>query len=157
MGAGRPSKYREEFAQQAYKLCLLGLTDAELAKYFEIAESTLNLWKEGHPEFMEALKAGRAQADAKVAEKLYRRATGYSHVDTKFATFEGQITDQKEYIKHHPPDTTAAIFWLKNRQKKHWRDKIDHGVEGAGPEGGPIRIMFVSPSEVEEDDEGKDS
>ena len=42
---------------------------------------------------------------------------------TKFATSEGRITDSKEYTEHYPPDTTAAIFWLKNRQPEKWRDK----------------------------------
>lgn len=49
---------------------------------------------------------------------------------TKFATSEGRITDSKEYIEHYPPDTTAAIFWLKNRQPEKWRDRkeIDANV-----------------------------
>jgi hypothetical protein len=26
------------------------------------------------------------------------------------------------YIQHVPPDVTACIFWLKNRDPEHWRD-----------------------------------
>ena len=58
-----------------------------------------------------------------VASRLYNRAIGYSCKATKFATSDGRITDQKEYIEHYPPDTTAAIFWLKNRQPEKWRDR----------------------------------
>ncbi|AEG59362.1 terminase [Desulforamulus ruminis] len=128
--AGRPSKYKEEYAEQAYKLCLLGATDKELADFFNTSEQTLNTWKKKHPEFLESLKKGKIEADAVIAQKLYHRAKGYSHPSTKFATYEGQITDQVEYTEHYPPDTAAAIFWLKNRQPSKWRDKQD--VEHSG-------------------------
>jgi uncharacterized protein YjcR len=121
--AGRPSKYKEEYNQQAYKLCLLGATDKELADFFGVTESTLNLWKQEHKAFSESLKSGKIEADAVVASKLYHRAKGYEHEDIQFATFQGEITDQVKYIKHYPPDTTAAIFWLKNRQRDKWRDR----------------------------------
>ena len=65
-------------------------------------------------------------ADANVASRLYSRAIGYD-TGTKFATNEGRITDKVEYIEHYPPDTTAAIFWLKNRQPAKWRDKKEVG------------------------------
>lgn len=117
------SKYREEYAEQAYKLCLLGATDAELADFFSVCEATINNWKEEHPAFLESIKRGKEIADANVAEKLYKRATGYDCPDLITATFQGQITDTMEVTKHYPPDPTAAIFWLKNRRKKDWRDK----------------------------------
>ena len=120
--AGAPTKYRDEFCIQAEKLCKLGAIDNELADFFGIAESTLNLWKIEYPEFMESIKKGKMLADAEVAEKLYQRATGYSHPDTDIKMFDGQIIET-EIIKHYPPDTTAAIFWLKNRQSRDWKDK----------------------------------
>jgi hypothetical protein len=36
--------------------------------------------------------------------------------------YEGRITITP-LKKHYPPDTTACIFWLKNRQPQQWRDK----------------------------------
>lgn len=128
---GRPSKYKEEYNQQAYKLCLLGATDKELANFFEIDEATLNRWKLSHEGFCESLKRGKIQADAEIASKLFHRAKGYEHEDIQFATFQGEITDQVKYIKHYPPDTTAAIFWLKNRQRDKWRDKTETEHSGA--------------------------
>jgi len=121
--AGRPSKYKIEYAEQAYKLCLLGATDKDLAKFFEVTESTLNLWKQQHEEFSESLKEGKIEADAIVAQKLYHRAIGYEHIETITAAYQGQITDKLDVIKHYAPDPTAAIFWLKNRQPDKWRDK----------------------------------
>lgn len=128
MQVGRPSKYKEEYAEQAYKLCLLGATDKELADFFEVNEDTINEWKKKHEEFSEALKRGKVEADSVIASKLYHRAKGYEHKAVKFATHEGMITDQVEYIEHYPPDTTAAIFWLKNRQPAKWRDKQEQEV-----------------------------
>ena len=120
---GRKSEYQNEYADQALKLCLLGATDKELAEFFSVSEQTLNKWKKDYPEFLESLKKGKNIADANVASRLYNRAIGYSCKATKFATSEGRITDSKEKTDHYPPDTTAAIIWLKNRQPEKWRDK----------------------------------
>lgn len=125
--AGRPTSYRDEFVDQAEKLCKLGATDVELADFFEVAVSTLYLWKIEHPEFSEALKRGKLIADAEVADKLFKRATGYSHDDVDIRVVDGMIVETP-LIKHYPPDTIAAIFWLKNRQRDKWRDKVESDV-----------------------------
>jgi hypothetical protein len=119
---GRPSKYKAVFNQQGYRLCLLGAIDKEIAEFFEIAESTLNEWKKDHPGFSESLKKGKKTADSIVAEKLFKRATGYSHADVDIKVVENKILKTR-FTKYYPPDTTAAIFWLKNRDKENWRDK----------------------------------
>lgn len=120
---GRKSEYKDEYSEQALKLCLLGATDKEIADFFSVSEQTLNSWKKKYPKFLESLKKGKGLADANVASRLYNRAIGYSCKATKFATDKGKITDQIEYTEHYPPDTTAAIFWLKNRQPEKWRDR----------------------------------
>jgi len=129
MAGGRPSAYKEEYNEKAYKLCLLGATDKQLADFFEVSEQTLNSWKNKHSKFLEALKDGKDEADAKVAQSLYQRANGYSHPEDKIFNNNGEAMIVKT-TKHYPPDTTAAIFWLKNRQKVQWRDK--HDVEHSG-------------------------
>ena len=126
---GRPSKYQDDFAAQAFKLCLLGATDKDLAGFFDTTEQTINAWKKAHPEFLEALKAGKNRADAEVANRLYRRALGYSHKEDKIFQYEGEPVIVPT-TKHYPPDTTAMIFWLKNRQPGSWRDKRDVEVAG---------------------------
>lgn len=123
---GRPSKYKEEFTEQARKLCLLGATDAELAEFFDVSEATLNTWKKEHPDFLESLKDGKLLADATIADSLYQRAKGYSHKAVKIMVVAG-VVEQVEYIEHYPPDPTSMIFWLKNRQPKRWRDKQQDG------------------------------
>lgn len=120
--AGAPTLYREQYAEQAYKLCLLGSTDAELADFFNVTEQTVNNWKTAHPEFFESIRKGKEIADAEVADSLYQRAKGYSHPEDKIFQYEGAPVVVPT-IKHYPPDTAAAIIWLKNRQPKKWRDK----------------------------------
>lgn len=132
---GRPTRYKAEYAEQAYKLCLLGATDKEMADFFDVSEQTINAWKKAHPKFLESIKKGKARADAEVASKLFHRATGYEHPDVHVSNHQGEIT-VTPLTKHYPPDTTAAIFWLKNRQPAKWRDKQD--IEHTGKDGAPL-------------------
>ena len=137
MPAGRPTLYRDEFAEQALKLCRLGATDRELADFFEVSEQTINAWKDTQPEFLESLKEGKAKADAEVADKLFRRATGYSHEAVKVFLPSGTTEPiYAPYIERYAPDTTACIFWLKNRRPDLWRDvqSREHAVEMKPPQ-----------------------
>ena len=118
----RPTLYKPEYIDQAYKLCMMGATDDELAFFFEVHRDTISEWKKKHPEFSDTLKKGKNFADAEVAHSLYRKAIGYEHEDVDIKMYEGGIITTR-LTKHYPPDTTADIFWLKNRQKKYWRDK----------------------------------
>jgi len=113
---GRPTKYNVEMNEQATKLCLLGAKDSELATFFNVSESTINKWKLDHPKFSESLRLGKDDADAEVAQSLYKTALA--------------------------GNTTAQIFWLKNRRSSEWRDKqeIDHTNDGKPFE--PTRIVF---------------
>lgn len=141
---GRPTKYKEEYDEQAYKLCLLGATDAHLASFFDVAIDTVNEWKKVHPNFSASIKRGKYSADAEIASSLYNRAKGMTitiQQAIKLTTKKQQINEdtgkpsraweQNEKIEvvslenEIPPDTVAAIFWLKNRQPKEWRDKIE--------------------------------
>ncbi len=123
---GRPSSYKPEFKEQALKLARLGATDKEIADFFNVGEKTLNNWKHQYPEFLQSLKEGKLLSDAEVSSKLYHRALGYSHQSVKMFNVGGVI-EQVPYIEHYPPDTTACIFWLKNRQPDKWREKQESG------------------------------
>lgn len=129
MAAGRPSKYKAEFAKAAAKLCKLGATDAQLADFFEVSVSTVNLWKVQHKEFSESIKVPKAEADERVEQSLYRRALGYEHdeVDIRVVDKDIVITPIRKY---YPPDSTAMIFWLKNRKAAEWRDKVETELSG---------------------------
>lgn len=123
---GRPTKYKPGYCELARKLCLLTITDEQLAMYMEVDVSTLGVWKNKYPEFQEAINNGRHLADKEIAEALAHRAKGYSHPETKvFCNSDGDITTC-EVTKHYPPDTAAAFIWLKNRAG--WKDKKE--IEG---------------------------
>lgn len=124
MPAGRPTKYKPEFAKEAMKLCKLGATDAQLADFFEVAISTIALWKVQHPEFSDAIKVPKAEADERVEQSLYRRAMGYEHDEVDIRVVDKEVI-QTPIRKYYPPDSTALIFWLKNRKPGDWRDKVE--------------------------------
>ena len=134
MPGGRPSKYDASYAELAKRCCLaFGSTDEELARFFDVSVATISNWNNAHPEFLEALNDTKRSADAKVIQKLYHRATGYSHEAVKiFMTNDGPV--KVPYIEHYPPDTTACIFWLKNRQPEAWRERVEH----SGTDGKPL-------------------
>jgi transposase-like protein len=132
---GRPSEYTSETAEQAYKLCLLGATDKEMADFFGVSETTINNWKQQHPDFLESITRGKTMADANVAEKLYQRALGYEHDDVHVSNYQGVVT-LTPIRKYYPPDTPAGSLWRRNRQSAKWRDKQDH--EHTGKDGAPL-------------------
>lgn len=143
---GRPTDYREEYNDLAYKYCLLGATDDDLAKFFDVTDTTVNNWKKQYPKFLASIKSGREEADANVANRLYSRAMGYEHKDVYVTQYQGEPVIVP-VTKHYPPDTAAAIFWLKNRQRAKWRDKQDHEI--VGQDGGPVQVQH-QPAKVED-------
>lgn len=107
-----------------------GLVDEQIAHNAGITAATLYNWKRDHIEIFEALKKGKEVVDIQVENALLKRALGYSYVEKRVeVSEEGQkvTTTTKEVI----PDTTAQIFWLKNRRPDRWRDKQDIHVSGS--------------------------
>src|SRR5712691_1846304 len=124
-------------------MSLLGLTDHQLADFLGISCETLYSWKLSYPEFRESITRGKIEADAHVAEALYRRACGYNHPAVKIFLPSGAGEPiYAPYTKHYPPDTKAALRWLMNRQPALWRDRqkvnmkdsIEHRLNQMTPE-----------------------
>lgn len=138
----RPSKFKPEFIAQAKKLCALGATDIELADFFGVNAATLYRWKISEPGFCESIKTAKKAADERVERSLFARANGYEHDEVDIRTLAvGQGVSeivQTPIRKHYPPDTTAAIFWLKNRKPDEWREKVDHTL--SNPDGTALNI-----------------
>lgn len=99
-----------------------GLTDEDIAHNIGVACSTLYVWKKRYPEISEALKRAKDVADRLVENALFMRATGYEKEAFKTFIYRGEAV-VIPVIEHISPDTTAAIFWLKNRKPTAWRDK----------------------------------
>ena len=129
-----------------------GLTEKQIAGNIGICWDTLNEWKKRFPEVSEALKKGKEVVDIQVENALLKRAMGYTVNLVK--TFKVKRTEYdentgrkiSEYEElaegidqvHVPADTTAQIFWLKNRKPDVWRDKRDVGIDGKINTGNPF-------------------
>jgi transposase-like protein len=113
---GRPSLYDPNLHPKlAFWLAQAGLTDEQIAEELAVHVNTLYEWRKVHPEFSESLKGGKATPDDEVEAALLRKAKGFKYVE-----------GNKEKVAL--PDTTACIFWLKNRRPADWRDKRHHEV-----------------------------
>ncbi|TGE04640.1 hypothetical protein [Hymenobacter fodinae] len=153
---GRPSLYLPEYAEQARKLCLLGLTNDELAEFFGVNVDTIHEWKKRHQDFSDAICAGKLKADADVAAKLHERAMGAEWVEDqafKIKTVEyagnGRKISEREEIqvvpvrRAAPPDTPALSLWLRNRQPAKWRDKPEPADDDNKAQPEPVTLKEV--------------
>jgi hypothetical protein len=131
---GRPTKYKPEYVKQAYKLCLLGATDKELADFFEVHEDTINEWKKIHEDFSVSVREGKKSADMEVVSALFdstkdRRVAEQQAIKVKKVYWkdgkrhEDEGVEVVEVEKVIPSDFRSQQFWLKNRQPEKWRDK----------------------------------
>ena len=130
-GPGNPTSYRPAYAKTAYEMCQNGATDAEIADFFRISTTTFYAWQHRHPEFLEAIKIGKAPADDRVERSVFQRAVGYEYTEEqaiKLRKKEGEVIEIVKVRKFNPGDPVSAFFWLKNRRKDVWRDK--HEIEG---------------------------
>lgn len=118
-----------------------GLTDEQIAANMGITRSTLNEWKKKYSDISDTLKRGKDIVDIQVENALLKRALGYTYIETTqervndYDPHTGLKTGShmevtKTVTKEVQPDTTAQIFWLKNRKPDTWRDKRDVGIEG---------------------------
>jgi hypothetical protein len=119
---GRPSSFNESVAEIIIRLATEGLTDLEIAENIGISDRTLRLWKGKHPELLPALKEAKSVADDLVEASLFQQAMA--------------------------GNTTAAIFWLKNRRPKEWRDV--QRLEHTGRDGGPVLIAPLTDDQIEQ-------
>jgi transcriptional regulator with XRE-family HTH domain len=118
--------------------CRDGLIEADIAKNLGISVATLENYKRDHLEFLEALKRGKEVVDITVENALYKKAIGYTYEEVTREpikdpeTGEYRLEVTKIVKKEVQPDTTAQIFWLKNRKPAEWRDKHEQEVEITG-------------------------
>ena len=137
---GNEKQWNDRFIQMAFPLAKTGLIDKQIADVFGVSVKTLNRWKKLHPEFESALKNGKIFANENVVEALYKRATGYSHPETHISVYQGKVI-KTPLTKHYAPDTTACIFWLKNRQPNDWKDRSENVLQN--PDGSALEPITV--------------
>ena len=96
-----------------------GLTDEQISRNIGITPKTLYEWKNKYSELSNALKRGKEVVDMEVENALLKTALGF-HYKEETTTPDGKVVEVERYNK---PNTTAQIFWLKNRKPSVWRDK----------------------------------
>lgn len=116
-----------------------GLTDEQIAHNMGVSVKTLYEWKNKHVPIRDALKRGKAPVDYEVENALFKSAIGFTvkvtkPIKVKKRVFQGkgyteeeeiQFVEEEQYI---PPNTTAQIFWLKNRRPDKWRDRVENKI-----------------------------
>lgn len=129
----------------------LGGTDAQIAAALGVTPQTLRNWMRERKQLFCGLEAAKAQKDERVVRALFERATGYKAKATKIMVVDGQVR-KVPYKEQYPPDTAAAIFWLKNRSPDRWRDKAESVI--SNPDGTAVQgnttviapqVVFVLP------------
>ena len=147
---GRPPALSSKNLEQIELLAGFGLIDRQIAQVLGICEKTLNNYKK-KPEFLQSLKKGKLLADVEVIKSLHKRATGYTYDEVtrepvilekvvggkkKKKVESTKLVITKIVTKQVAPDTTAGIYWSKNRMKKDqgykddWRDKQELALSG---------------------------
>ena len=102
-----------------------GLTDEQIAKNMGIATSTFYEWKKKEKKFSETLKKGKEVVDFEVENALLKRALGYTITIQEDKLDKDGCVHTLEREVHIPADTTAQIFWLKNRKPNNWKDRVE--------------------------------
>lgn len=97
--------------------CRDGLIEKQIYKNLGISKNTFYRLKKESQEFRDLLKESKDVADREVENALFKSATGFVGPDEKY----------------YPPNTTAQIFWLKNRKKDDWRDKREQDISVSTP------------------------
>lgn len=109
-----------------------GVIDKDIAHNIGISEGTFCRWKKRSPAIIEALKDAKPVADAKVESALFKSALGYQYTEiTRERDETGAMVVTKEVVKEVKPNTTAQIYWLKNRLPQIWRDHPELATDAA--------------------------
>ncbi len=148
---GRPSAYKPEYDEVAYRFALLGYEDDKLAEFLGIHISTMHEWCKKHPTFSAFRARGKEKSNTEVEFALRHRALGYSHETEKvFLGPGGQIVTHTT-TQHYPPDAKSAELWLHNRSPDRWKDRRE--AERPSDLGIKITVTGGLPKETDEDDE----
>lgn len=124
-----------------------GLTDEQIATNMGISVASLYNWKRDHLEIFEALKEGKDVADRQVENALFKSALGYTFDEVTKELKDDELVVTKVVHKEVQPNTTAQIFWLKNRKRAEWRDRVENAITGA--DGGAVKVETLTESDVD--------
>lgn len=125
-----------------------GLTDEMIATKMGITRKTLAEWKKKYGNICDTLKRGKEVVDIQVENALLKRALGYQYEEVSEKYEMGILTERKVTKKEVIPDTTAQIYWLKNRKPEVWRDKREQSGKEEYENDGFIEALRNQASET---------
>lgn len=124
-----------------------GLSDEQMAANMGINAATLYRWKNEHREICNALKEGKDAVDRQVENALLKSALGYKYDEVTEERRDDMLVVTKVVHKEVQPNTTAQIFWLKNRKRIEWRDRVENAITGA--DGGAVKVETLTDADVD--------
>ena len=149
---GRDTKYDAKFHPVLAKyMARCGLTDKEIARELNISKATLNRWKKTYPEFCDSLKENKKFVDALVEDSLLKKAIGYEKEEVEITASNDKKSTRIKKTRKWYHDTTAAIFWLKNREPGRWSDVQDLNHHGAINTSKNIDLSYMSDEELQKE------
>nr|DAV12899.1 MAG TPA: terminase small subunit [Caudoviricetes sp.] len=124
-----------------------GLTDEQIATNVGINVATLYRWENEFCDIRNALKDGKEVVDRQVENALLKSALGYMYDEVTEERRDDELVVTKVVHKEVQPNTTAQIFWLKNRKRAEWRDRVENAITGA--DGGAVKVETLTESDVD--------
>lgn len=115
-----------------------GLIDEQIAQNMGISYSTFREWKKKFPALSAVLKKSKDVVDRQVENALFKSAIGFEY-EEETVTNAGDVVAVRKYSK---PNTTAQIFWLKNRKRNQWTDKSEVDVTGT--------VVFMNEDDIQD-------
>jgi len=114
--------YKPKYAEMIYGIMLLGATEQDVARIFDVSRSTVTRWCMDHTDFAREMQRGGELADAEVAKAALKKALGFKMKHKEVVRSYKGTSKVVEVEKYYPPDTAAIKFWLTNRQKGKWTE-----------------------------------
>lgn len=125
---GRKSPFNEKIQATIIRLVEAGKTEEEIAEIIGVCKTTLTNWKGKHQDLLFAVREARQAADSLVESALFGRAVGCKVPETKVIVTKLGDVIREDVDRYYPPDTQAAMFWLRNRQPERWKEKTEGDV-----------------------------
>lgn len=145
--AERDRLFLPNHLEQVRAIAMRGITEVEMSEIFDISEREITRWKKQYLLFKRALEEGYTDADQAVLSALYQSAVGYSHEEEKVFQWDGAIV-RADTVKHYKPDIAAIKLWVTNRQREHWKDRQQVGINGGTNDNSPIGLRDETKLEV---------
>lgn len=148
-GAGRPTKKTPFTIQKIIDLTKAGKTKKQMAEILDVCQQTIDTWLSMDFELGVTVRELKAEADEMVEASLLKRSVGFERTfKTQKVSKDGDVVEVEE-TQYFPPDPTSMKFWLMNRQREKYAEKVDHTL--SDPNGQPIKLIITDYREDKED------